>query len=74
MIQVAFFTFLFLSIVISCSSTKNKAELFSDINYTDEEVVRDEISAIKKIAEENPVKALWRAKILSENTQGFDAV
>ncbi len=74
MLQAAFFTFLFLSIVISCSSTKNKAELFSDINYTDEEVVRDEISAIKKIAEENPVKALWRAKILSENTQGFDAV
>ena len=74
MIQVTFFTFLFLSIVISCGSTRNNAELFSDINYTDEEVVRDEISAIKKIAEENPVKALWRAKILSENASDFDSV
>lgn len=74
MIQVTFFTFLFLSIVISCGSTRNNADLFSDINYTDEEVVRDEISAIKKIAEENPVKALWRAKILSENASDFDSV
>ncbi len=73
-IQVIVFAILFLSLVISCSSTKNRTELFSDINYTDAEVVRDEISAIKKIAEENPVKALWRAKILSDNAGDFESV
>ena len=67
------FAILSLLLFASCGST-NKAELFSDINYTDAEVVRDEISAIKKIAEENPVKALWRAKILSENAPDAESV
>ncbi|MCR4733743.1 MAG: S1C family serine protease [Treponema sp.] len=53
--------FLFFNLFSSCKSAKKAEPLHKIIDYTDEDVVNNEISQIKRLMPQNPVKALWRA-------------
>ena len=43
---------------------KLPADAIAPVNYTSEDAVKDEIQAIKKLKEKEPLQALWRSKIL----------
>lgn len=51
----------------SCGSTDETERLYASINYSQEDVVRDEIRAVESLAKKNPVEALWRSTVLVEN-------
>ncbi len=48
----------------SCRSVKQPASVVQPINYTDEDVVQNEIARIDSFLETEPLRALWRAKLL----------
>lgn len=48
----------------SCSSIKQPSEIQQVPDYTDEDVVQNEISRIKKIQSQEAVRALWRSILL----------
>lgn len=66
--------FSFAVLTVSCGTSKEIDEIYSAINYTQEDVVRDEIKLIEKLLEKNPVEALWRSKILLINAPDFSEV
>ena len=51
-------------ILISCRSVKQPASVVQPINYTDEDIVQNEIERINAFMENEPLRALWRAKLL----------
>lgn len=51
-------------ILISCRSVKQPASVVQPINYTDEDIVQNEIERINAFMEKEPLRALWRAKLL----------
>lgn len=51
-------------IFISCYSVKQPASVAQPINYTDEDIVQNEIERINGFLEKEPLRALWRAKLL----------
>lgn len=58
---------------IACAKTKDKKKKNSDgitpVNYTSEDAVNYEIQTIKKLQEKEPLQALWRSKILLDETK-----
>ena len=56
------FVFLFF---ISCTSSPR--EEFTPLDYTEEDVITNEISNIEKMLESESTKALWRATLLKNN-------
>ncbi len=51
-------------ILISCRSVKQPSSVVQPINYTDEDIVQNEIERINAFMEKEPLRALWRAKLL----------
>lgn len=51
-------------IFISCRSVKQPSSVVQPINYTDEDIVQIEIERIDSFLEKEPLRALWRAKLL----------
>lgn len=61
--KLALFSFLILA---SCRSTPQ--DEFVPLDYTEADVIKNEISTITKILETESVKALWRSSILQRNS------
>ena len=57
---------LFLSffLFLSCQSVKQPASVPEPINYSDEDIVQNEIERINSFLEKEPLRALWRASLL----------
>lgn len=58
-----------LSVVLcfaACSSVRDPENVFSDIDYTQEDARREERKRILDLVEKNPVQALWRAYLLQD--------
>ncbi|MBO4319741.1 MAG: serine protease [Treponema sp.] len=60
--------------LISCASGRTGENLYSPVNYTQEDAVKDEIKTINSILEKESVKALWRACLLLENSSEMSGV
>ena len=60
-----FLLFALIFLCVSCASTK-KHEVAVPLDYTDEDVINNEISKIRKYKSEECVRALWRAIILGK--------
>ena len=50
----------------SCKSLKEPSSVAVPLDYTDEDVINNEIEQIRKLKPQEPVKALWRALKLSK--------
>lgn len=48
----------------SCSSIRQPSSVPQALNYSDEDIVQNEIKRIEAFMEEEPVRALWRASLL----------
>ena len=59
---------IFLLCIVFFSCTSN-SDIYTPLNYTDDDIVKNELSSISKLAEKNPVEALWRINLLKEKTQ-----
>lgn len=63
----AFVLILSTIVLFSCKSTKQPKVVSEYLDYTDEDVVKNEIERIKAMMEEEPVRALWRAVLLGKD-------
>ncbi|MFA6938527.1 MAG: hypothetical protein WCQ67_09870, partial [Treponema sp.] len=52
----------------SCESTKQVVTLYTPLDYTADDAISTEIKRIETLSETEAVKALWRAKLLVDNT------
>jgi len=50
----------------SCSSAKVEPKINEKLNYTEEDILQNEISEIRKLISVDPIKALWRATFISD--------
>lgn len=57
---ISFFSLLF----VSCQSVKEPKTISTYIDYNDEKVVESEIERITDMLKDEPVRGLWRAKLL----------
>ena len=48
----------------SCRSIRQPDSVPEALNYSDEDIVQNEIERINKFLETEPVRALWRASLL----------
>ena len=58
------FIVILLVTLVSCNSVKQPSSIPQKINYSDEDIVQNEIERINGFMEKTPVKALWRAVLL----------
>ncbi|MBP5357572.1 MAG: serine protease, partial [Treponema sp.] len=58
----------------SCATGVAGENLYSPVNYTQEDAVKDEIKTIRSLLEKESVKALWRACLLLENSAEMSGV
>lgn len=56
----------------SCSSVRDPENVYSDIDYTQEDARREERKRILDLLEKNPVQALWRASLLKDDETTAD--
>ncbi len=49
---------------VSCKSVRQPASVPEPLNYSDEDIVQNEIERINSFMEKEPVRALWRASLL----------
>ena len=67
--------FLFaLGAFFSCKSNKNDVSVYEPVDYTEEDALKNEIDRINNMHSSEPVKALWRANVLSLTVQNDDRV
>lgn len=57
-------------LILSCNSTREAKEIFVPLDYSEESVIQNELNAIEELSGDNPIKALWRSKILSDTVPG----
>ena len=50
--------------LISCRTVRQPSSVPEHLNYSDEDIVKNEIERIDAFLESEPVRALWRAKLL----------
>ena len=55
-----------LFLLFSCNSLKEPAKIPEPLDYTNEDVIKNEIEQIRKIKPQEPVRALWRALKLED--------
>jgi S1-C subfamily serine protease len=67
----AFLIFLASLALVSCTSVKEPGNLYTPVNYTQEDAVNDEIKKIDSIGEKRPSEALWRSAILHGMSSSF---
>ena len=51
-------------LLISCRTVRQPSSVPEPLNYSDEDIVKNEIERIDGFMENEPVRALWRAKLL----------
>ena len=56
----------FALVFASCSSVKDPENIYSDLDYTQDDVRREERKRILDLLEKNPVQGLWRASLLKD--------
>ena len=56
----------FAIVFVSCSSVRDPENVYSEIDYTQEDARREERKRILDLLEKNPVQALWRAFLLKD--------
>lgn len=61
------FSLVFTFFLFGCTTLKQPKTVFSMPDYTEEDVLNNEIKRIKKIGEENPELALWRASLIHDD-------
>ena len=68
--NLKFFSFLIVLLysvfLISCRSVKQPSSVPQPLNYSDEDIVKNEIERIDGFLESEPVRALWRASLLGK--------
>ena len=52
--------------LISCRTVKQPSSVAEHLNYSDEDIVKNEIERIDGFLENEPVRALWRASLLGK--------
>ena len=57
---------IFSAFLFSCATVKDPEDVFSDIDYTQEDARRAEAERITSLMEDNSVQALWRAYLLGD--------
>lgn len=62
--QILLILFCFAFFLSSCKSIRQPASVPEHINYSDEDIIQIEIERINNFLESEPVRALWRAKLL----------
>ncbi|MBQ0052812.1 MAG: trypsin-like peptidase domain-containing protein [Treponema sp.] len=55
-------------LVVSCASIKEPENLYSDIDYTQEEARAEESKRINELLKTNSVQAFWRANLLQDDS------
>ena len=60
-------SFSFAFLCISCRSVRQPKSVAQPINYTDEDIVQNEIERIDGFLENEPLRALWRAHLLGRD-------
>ena len=60
-------SFLLGTVFSSCSSVKDPENVYSEIDYTQDDARREEAKRIKELLEKNSVQALWRAYLLKDS-------
>lgn len=63
-ICLAFFFFIFF--LSGCNSIKGNLKVAEELDYSDQQIVENEKKRILQYLQEEPVKALWRAKLLGD--------
>lgn len=53
-------------IFLSCSTLKQPKSIEKPINYSDKDIVKNEIARINSMRETEPVRALWRSLLLND--------
>ncbi|MCQ2591980.1 MAG: S1C family serine protease [Treponema sp.] len=53
--------------LVSCTTLKQPKNVTVPLDYTDDDIVQNEISIIKELLQKDPVKALWRSNFISIN-------
>ena len=54
------------ALLLACSSVRDPKNVYSDVDYTQEDARREEIRRIDELLERNPMQALWRAYLLGD--------
>ncbi len=57
---------IFSAFLFSCATVKDPEDVFSDIDYTQEDARRAEAGRITSLMEDNSVQSLWRAYLLGD--------
>jgi len=65
--SIKLFVFLFIILLVSCKTIKQPESVVSPLDYTADDVVKNEIENIRRIKKDNPVQALWRASFLKQD-------
>lgn len=58
---------LLISLSVSCKSIKKPENISEILDYSNDDVKRNEINSIRTLLESNPVKALWKAIALGDD-------
>lgn len=66
--------FLACIIITGCSSFKQPQNLYQPLDYTDRDVIENEINLIRGMQKDKPVKALYRACLLAQNYSDSEVV
>ena len=61
---VFFLTALTASVFLSCKTLSQPKSIPQPINYSDEDIVKNEIHRIEEFLQTEPLRALWRAALL----------
>ena len=64
--KIACLVFIFI-VFLSCSSVRDPENVYSEIDYTQEDARNEERKRILDLLEKNKVQALWRAYLLKDN-------
>ena len=58
---------IFTFILIACRTVRQPSSVVEPLNYSDEDIVKNEIERIDSFLETEPVRALWRASLLGRD-------
>ena len=53
-------------VLLSCASVKDPENIYTEIDYTQEDARKEESRRIFELLDKNPVQALWRANLLKD--------
>ena len=72
--SLSFFSLFFLLSFISCKTIKQPSQVYVPLDYTDEDVIENEINVIRGLKENKSTLALFRACLVSQNNTESEIV